>query len=64
MNELDADKNALKDSNGVQAARDVVQFVKFSDYASKGYNLLSEEVLRELPKQMTDYMIKNQILMC
>ena len=63
MSELDADKNALKDSNGVQAARDIVQFVKFSDYTSKGYEVLSEEVLRELPNQVVDYLIKNQVMM-
>ena len=58
MEELDADKRALINSKGKAAWRDIVQFVKFSDYANKGYQLLSEEVLREIPDQVADYLTK------
>ena len=61
MEELDADKRALTSSRGKTAWRDIVQFVKFSDYANKGYQLLLEEVLREIPDQVIDYLTKCKI---
>ena len=61
MEELDADKKALTSTSGKTAARDIVQFVKFSDFSTRGYQLLSEEVLREIPDQVTEYLVKCSI---
>ena len=61
MSELDADRGPLKDISGAQAVRDIVQFVKFSDYSTKGYHALSEEVLKEIPDQVVNYLVKNSI---
>lgn len=49
MVELDGDEVALRNSKGQVAARDIVQFVKFNDFASADISLLAEEVLREVP---------------
>ena len=64
MEYLDGDKNVIRNSKGVQAARDIVQFVKFRDFVNEaGANVigLSEEVLKELPEQIIDYMVSNKI---
>ena len=64
MEYLDGDQNILRSSKGVQAARDIVQFVKFRDFVNDaGANIigLSEEVLKELPDQIIDYMVSNKI---
>jgi hypothetical protein len=55
MNILDGDGMALRSSNGQIAARDIVQFVPFRDFASRGIAELAAEVLRELPNQITDF---------
>ncbi|MCQ2818365.1 MAG: hypothetical protein MJ252_13950 [archaeon] len=55
MDELDGDKEQLVDKNGNKALRDIVQFVKFSDYEGKSEESLSQEVLRELPTQIEQY---------
>lgn len=61
MEELDADNFVLRDSSGRIAKRDIVQFVKFNDYAHRGFQAISEEVLREVPDQVVDYLVKNNI---
>ena len=48
MEELDSDKNLLKDSSGKQALRDIVQFVEFNKLKHSP-TALSEEVLKEVP---------------
>jgi hypothetical protein len=54
MNKLDGD-NGLYASNGVKAARDIVQFVPFRDVKLNG-DLLAKELLGELPGQVVQYM--------
>lgn len=60
MNELDADTIPLV-FNGIQAQRDIVQFVPFRNFqrlhnvgAAKAY--LAKEVLAEIPDQVVGYM--------
>lgn len=54
MEELDGDEQKLRDSNGRECARDIVQFVRFRECAAKGN--LAEEVLKEIPEQLCSYM--------
>ena len=54
MEELDSDNQLLTDDDGRPAARDIVQFVRFSEAIRKGN--LAEEVLREIPEQLCLYM--------
>ena len=61
MVELDSDDTILRDSHGRAALGDIVQFVKFSDFAYKGSDLLAEEVLQEVPDQFVQYMMRNNI---
>ena len=55
MEALDSDKGLLVDSTGRKAARDIVQFVPFRNYAGNPV-ALAAEVLREVPNQLTDFM--------
>lgn len=55
MNILDGDGQLLRSSTGIVAARDIVQFVPFRDFESRGPAELAAEVLRELPHQITDF---------
>ena len=55
MDVLDGDGKVLRNSRGQPAARDIVQFVPFKKFQSMGPAELSAEVLRELPKQVTDF---------
>ena len=57
MKELDSDGGLLRDSRGRTAKRDIVQFVKFNEYAASGPTALAEEVLREVPDQLVGYMM-------
>ena len=57
---LDADKNPLINSKGVKAARDLVQFVPFLKYESKP-ELLANEVLAEIPRQIVEYYELNDL---
>lgn len=50
---LDGDGKKLKSNNGQLAQRDIVQFVKFNDYSTP--EGLASAVLKEMPKQVTDY---------
>jgi len=60
MEELDGDDGRLRSSSGEYAARDTVQFVKFLE-ANK-YGKLAEEVLKEIPTQLTTYMQNAEII--
>ena len=55
MEQLDSDDSLLRDDSGQQAARDIVQFVPFRQFAGNQY-ALAREVLAELPKQLCEYM--------
>jgi cellulose biosynthesis protein BcsQ len=54
MQKLDGDEEKLKDSYGKVCTRDIVQFVKYTECAARGN--LAEEVLKEIPDQMAEYM--------
>ena len=54
MEELDGDGGRLRNSRGIAAARDIVQFVEFSKCQQRGN--LAEEVLKEVPDQVCSYM--------
>ncbi|CAI2363354.1 unnamed protein product [Moneuplotes crassus] len=60
MDFLDNDGSLLKDKLGKVAQRDIVQFVEYKNYATD-ISLLSEDVLREVPKQFVSYMSCNGI---
>ncbi len=55
MDILDGDGKVLRSTRGIPAARDIVQFVPFRNFAHSGPSELSAEVLRELPKQVTEF---------
>lgn len=55
MVRLDGD-NGLYSSKGRRAARDIVQFVPFRDVGMNP-DLLAQELLAELPGQVTSYMV-------
>lgn len=55
MVRLDSDDSVLRDGRGRRAKRDIVQFVPFRNFDSKSLGSLGEEVLRELPRQVTNY---------
>ena len=59
MEELDGDGGRLKNSHGVEAKRDIVQFVEFNKAMQRGN--LAEQVLKEVPKQLVSYMENNSI---
>ena len=54
MDILDADDEPLVDKNGRKADRDLVQFVPFKKFSYNG-QLLANEVLQEIPKQVIEY---------
>lgn len=56
MKELDSDGQALRDTSGRAAQRDIVQFVKFKKYSNAGAHVLAEKVLKEVPDQLVSYM--------
>ena len=60
MKILDGDEEGLKDSKGRVAPRDIVQFVAMKDFPDLNSisTLLPAELLAEVPKQLTDYMVK------
>lgn len=53
MNELDSDDSLLKDRNGNQCIRDIVQFVPYNDY--KNGDKLAQAVLEEIPNQIVEF---------
>lgn len=69
MNELDSDDQVMS-VDGKSAERDIVQFVPMNQFLSSNVNsrqsksmeahrLLAEEVLREIPDQLTGYMVSH-----
>jgi len=54
MEELDGDGGRLRNSQGVEIARDIVQFVEYRDAIRKGN--LAEQVLKEVPEQVCGFM--------
>jgi hypothetical protein len=54
MEQLDSDDGILRDSNGLPAERDIVQFVPYRKYATN-VDKLAAEVLYEIPKQLVGY---------
>ena len=54
METLDGDEG-LYNSQGIKAARDLVQFVPFRNY-EKNHEMLASEVLKEIPDQLVEYM--------
>lgn len=60
MEELDSDGGRLRDNWNNIASRDLVQFVEFNKYKSD-LSFLSEDVLREVPKQFVEYMLNSGI---
>ena len=50
--ELDGDDAMLTDAHGRKATSDLVQFVKFKDFARLAPGRLAKETLAELPGQM------------
>lgn len=54
MEALDGDGGRLRNSAGVPAARDIVQFVEFNEGMRRGN--LAEQVLKEVPGQVCSYM--------
>lgn len=52
---LDADNVLLKDSNGVVAERDIVQFAKFAGECDGDGTALAKETLAELPRNIVDF---------
>lgn len=54
MDELDGDTEPIRDYRGVACSRDIVQFVKYNDCIARGN--LAEEVLREVPTQVCQFM--------
>ena len=54
MDVLDADTNPLYNSNGVKAARDLVQFVEFNKFMNDEH-MLAANVLEEVPRQVEEY---------
>ena len=54
MEELDGDGARLRNSQGQEAARDIVQFVEFNQCMRMGN--LAEQVLKEVPEQVCGYM--------
>lgn len=60
MEVLDADGEILKDSEGNEAIRDIVQLVQYGAFKDLGQRELALEVLGELPDQFVDYMVMKE----
>lgn len=54
MIKLDADTNALFNSKGVKAKRDIVQFVEFREFDNNG-SKLAMSVFEEIPNQIVEF---------
>jgi len=62
MDELDSDSKPLISSAGNKwTSRDIVQFVPFRKFKDNP-QLLAEETLREVPRQVSDYMMFKSII--
>ena len=62
MDELDGDHEVLTDSYGNKIKRDIVQFVRLNDCLQR--ENLAEEVLKEIPAQMSQYMESINFKLC
>ncbi|KAJ5077497.1 copine [Anaeramoeba ignava] len=60
MDILDGDDSTLK-IDGKKAQRDIVQFVPFRDFKTKGMDKLAKATLAEIPKQVVQYFSKQKI---
>ena len=60
MERLDGD-NGLYNSKGQRAMRDIVQFVPFREVGMNP-DLLAQELLAELPSQVTQYMVNDKYI--
>ena len=60
MSFLDGDQNPLVSSNGIMEMRDIVQFVNYRKYRGNAVKLV-ETVLDEIPKQIVQYYMINNI---
>jgi hypothetical protein len=62
MMDLDGDMQRLTARNGRVCRRDLVQFVPFKDFEQPGAAVaLSDQVLEELPRQVTEWARMNQV---
>ena len=57
MVELDGDGKGLFASNGQKCPRDIVQFVPYRKFNGNP-QVLTSELLREIPSQVTQYFVK------
>ena len=60
MIQLDGDDIPLVSSTGIKRMRDLVQFVPFNKYRNDP-NMLAEQVLEEIPRQIIEYYTMNKI---
>ena len=60
MIQLDGDDIPLVSSTGIKRMRDLVQFVPFNKYRNDP-NMLAEQVLEEIPRQIMEYYTMNKI---
>ena len=60
MKVLDADATILKDPEGKEAVRDIVQLVEYESFKELGMRELALEVLGEVPDQFVDYMVMKE----
>jgi hypothetical protein len=61
MEELDGDEEPIRNSNGVKASRDIVQFVSMRDFKGKTAHAFSSELLAEIPAQLCSFMRSKNI---
>jgi len=55
---LDGDEGVLRNTLGVAAARDIVQFVPYSKYKHNPLEL-AKQTLEEVPKQVSKFSLVN-----
>jgi len=53
--------NQLDDDNHVLFSRDIVQFVPFRNYFNQPAGALARDTLAEVPSQLVDFMVRNNI---
>ncbi|ETO17976.1 hypothetical protein RFI_19326, partial [Reticulomyxa filosa] len=61
MEELDADDKPLRNSQGHQSTRDIVQFVPFAQFSKMHISALAKETLAEIPNQVEQFMSTNKL---
>lgn len=66
MRDLDCDVGKLKSSKGIEAFRDIVQFIPFLEYKDLAPAHLARAVLGEVPTQVSEYfkLKRNKPLLC